>query len=310
MRRAGATSVSVARAIDSKQAIGKTIREPSGENTGVTILQLFVLALVQGITEFLPISSSGHLILVPALTGWPDQGLLMDVAVHVGTLAAVLLYFWRDTRGLTYAALGSIGFRAARRRVDGSHYQTLFWSMVIATIPMVIVGGIMVVTDANDLLRHAEVIAATSIFFGLLLYVADRRGAVDKTTEQMAIKPALLIGLAQVLALIPGTSRAGVTMTAARMLGFSRREAARFSMLLSIPAILASGTATGLKALEDAGGGAMGDAAIAAALACLAALGAIHFLMRWLAHASMTVFVVYRVLLGVGLFALIAMGII
>ena len=275
----------------------------------MTIIQIIVLALVQGITEFLPISSSGHLILVPVLTGWPDQGLLMDVAVHLGTLVAVLVYFWRDTRGLTLAGLGSIGIAPARRAIEGSHYQKLFWAMVIATIPMVIVGGLMVATNTSDLLRNAEVIAATSIVFGILLYIADKRGATHKTTEQMAIKPALLIGLAQVLALIPGTSRSGVTMTAARMLGFSRIEAARFSMLLSIPAILASGTATGLKALEEANGALLGDAAIAAALSCVAALLAIHFLMRWLTHASMTVFVVYRILLGLALFAAIGSGI-
>lgn len=276
----------------------------------MTFLQIFTLALVQGITEFLPISSSGHLVLVPVLTGWPDQGLLMDVAVHVGTLVAVLAYFWRDTCGLTLAGLGSIGFAPARRAVEGSHYLKLFWAMVIATIPMVIVGGLMVATDTSDMLRSAEVIAATSIVFGLLLYIADKRGTTNRTTEQMTIKPALLIGLAQVLALIPGTSRSGVTMTAARMLGFSRVEAARFSMLLSIPAILASGTAATLKALEEANAPAFGDAAIAAGLSCAAALLAIHFLMRWLVHASMTIFVVYRVLLGAVLFVMIGAGMI
>lgn len=274
----------------------------------MTLFQLFILALVQGITEFLPISSSGHLVLVPVLTGWPDQGLLMDVAVHVGTLAAVLLYFWKDTKGLALAGFGSIGIAPARRAVEGTPYLKLFWALVIGTIPMVIVGGLMVATDANDALRSAEVIATTSIVFGILLYVADKRGPVNKTTEDMAIKPALMIGLAQVLALIPGSSRAGVTMTAARWLGFSRTESARFSMLLSIPAIIASGTATGLKALESANGDQLGDAAIGAVLSCLAALVAIHFLMRWLKTANMTIFVVYRVLLGIGLFALIGMG--
>ncbi len=274
----------------------------------MTIIQLFVLALVQGITEFLPISSSGHLVLVPVLSGWPDQGLLMDVAVHVGTLLAVLLYFWRDAKGLALAGLGSIGVKAARQQVEGTVYLKLFWALVIGTIPMVIVGGLMVATDANDALRNAEVIATTSIVFGLLLYWADKRGDTKKTTDDMAIKPALLIGLAQVLALIPGTSRAGVTMTAARMLGFSRTESARFSMLLSIPAIIASGTATGLKAMEQASAAQMNDALIGALLSCLAALGAIHFLMRWLTHASMTVFVIYRVALGLFLFALIFTG--
>lgn len=273
----------------------------------MTFIQILILALVQGITEFLPISSSGHLVLVPVLTGWPDQGLLMDVAVHVGTLAAVLLYFWRDTKGLALAGFGSIGIAPARRAIEGTPHLKLFWALVIGTIPMVIVGGIMVATDANDALRSAEVIATTSIVFGLLLYFADKRGGTDKTTEQMAIKPALMIGLAQVLALIPGSSRAGVTMTAARLLGFSRTESARFSMLLSIPAIIASGAATGLKAMETASANQLGDAAIGAVLSCVAALVAIHFLMRWLQSANMTIFVVYRLLLGAGLFALIAM---
>lgn len=275
----------------------------------MTLLQIIVLALVQGITEFLPISSSGHLVLVPVLTGWPDQGLFMDVAVHVGTLAAVLLYFWRDTKGLALAALGSVGIAPARRAVEGSMYIKLFWALVIGTIPMVIAGGLMVAFDVSDLLRSAEVIATTSIMFGLLLYVADKRGTTAKTVEQMAVKPALLIGLAQMFALIPGTSRAGVTMTAGRMLGFTRVDAARFSMLLSIPAIIASGAATALKALEETNGASFLDAGFAALLACLAALLAIHFLMRWLKHASMAVFVVYRVALGVGLFALIGFGI-
>jgi undecaprenyl-diphosphatase len=276
----------------------------------MTLVQLIILALVQGITEFLPISSSGHLILIPALTGWADQGLMMDVAMHVGTLVAVLLYFRRDTAGLCLAGLGSIGIAPARRAVEGTLYLKLFWALVIGTIPMVIVGGLMVATGVNDMLRGAEVIAATSIIFGILLYVADKKGATEKTLERMAIKPALIIGAAQVLALIPGTSRAGVTMTAARYLGFTRPEAARWSMLMSIPAIIASGAATTLKAIEHATPEMWMDAAFGAALACVAALAAIHFLMRWLERANMTIFVIYRVLLGVVLFGLIAAGII
>ena len=276
----------------------------------MAFLHLLTLALVQGITEFLPISSSGHLILVPVLTGWPDQGLLMDVAVHVGTLAAVLLYFWRDTRGIALAAFSSIGITPARRAIEGTHYITMFWCLVIATIPMVIVGGVMVATDANDALRTPEVIASTSIIFGILLYWADKRGDTTKTLDSLAIKPALIMGFAQVLALIPGTSRSGVTMTAARALGVSRTEAARFSMLMSIPAILASGTAVTIKAIEEANTALAGDAAIGALLSFASALLAIHFLMRWLTRANMTVFVVYRVILGVVLFGLIGAGII
>lgn len=276
----------------------------------MTLIQIIILALVQGITEFLPISSSGHLILVPILTGWADQGLMIDVAVHVGTLAAVLMYFNRDTKGLFLAGLGSVGVMPARRAVAGTLYGKLFWALVIGTIPLVIVGGLMVATGANDLLRTSEVIAATSIIFGILLYIADKKGAVEKTLERMAVKPALIIGLAQILALIPGTSRAGITMTAARYLGFSRTEAARWSMLMSIPAIIASGAATLAKALKVATPEMWLDAAIGAGLACIAALAAIHFLMRWLSHADMTIFAGYRVLLGLILFALIFAGVI
>lgn len=274
----------------------------------MTLFQILILALVQGITEFLPISSSGHLVLIPVLTGWADQGLMMDVAVHVGTLAAVLLYFRAETKGLFLAGIGSLGVAPARRAIEGTPYAKLFWALVVGTIPMVIVGGLMVATDLNDSLRTAEVIAGTSIFFGVLLYIADKKSATEKTLERMAIKPALIIGVAQVFALIPGTSRAGVTMTAARYLGFTRPEAARWSMLMSIPAIIASGAATALKAIEEATPDMWIDAAIGAAFACLAALAAIHFLMRWLERANMTIFVVYRVLLGVALFAMIGAG--
>ena len=274
----------------------------------MTIVQIFILAFVQGITEFLPISSSGHLILVPILTGWTDQGLMMDVAVHMGTLAAVLLYFRHDTKGLFLAAIGMFGIAPARRAIEGTIYGRLFWALVIGTIPLVIIGGLIVATGANNFMRGAEVIAATSIIFGVILYIADKKGITEKTLDRMAIKPALIIGLAQTLALIPGTSRAGITMTAARYLGFTRTEAARWSMLMSIPAIIASGAATTVKALQTATADMWFDAAIGVGLSCLAALGAIHFLMRWLKHADMTIFAVYRVLLGLGLFVLVITG--
>jgi len=266
------------------------------------LFHLVLLAVLQGITEFLPISSSGHLILVPVLSGWEDQGLLIDVAVHLGTLVAVCLYFWRDTRGLALAALGSIGVAPARRAVEGSIYTVLFWGLVVATLPVVMAGLAVTVLDIMDLMRRADVIASTSIGFGLLLYWADQRFPAVRDLAAMKLKPALMIGFAQVLALIPGTSRSGITMTAGRMLGFSRTEAARFAMLLSIPTILAAGTLGALELAQTGSAGDWRDAAIAAGLACLAALAAIHFLMRWLQHASMTIFVVYRVALGVALF--------
>lgn len=274
------------------------------------LLHIIVLAIVQGLTEFLPISSSGHLALVPALTGWADQGLMMDVAVHIGSLVAVLLYFRAETKGLFLAGIGVFGVAPARRAIQDTLYGKLFWSLVIATIPLVIVGGLVVVTGVNEHWRTAEVIATTSIVFGILLYWADKRGMTEKTLERMAIKPALIMGFAQVLALIPGTSRAGITMTAARYLGFKRTEAARFSMLMSIPAIIASGAGATIEAIETATKDMWIDAGLGAVFACIAALVAIHFLMRWLEHANMTIFVVYRVALGVVLFALIGAGMI
>ncbi|GAB4575231.1 MAG: undecaprenyl-diphosphate phosphatase [Rhodothalassiaceae bacterium] len=266
------------------------------------LLHLLVLAIVQGITEFLPISSSGHLILIPALTGWPDQGLLLDVAVHVGTLAAVLVYFWRDTRGLALAGLGALGLAPARRAVAGTAHARLFWLLVVATLPVVIVGLALETSGLLAQMRRADVIAVTSIGFGLLLYGADRWGARVRVMEDFRLKPALLIGLSQVLALIPGVSRSGITMTAARALGFRRVDAAHFSMLLAIPTTFAAG-ALGTVELMAAGSPAMIlDAAIAAALAFLSALAAIHFLMKWLARADMTIFVLYRIALGFALF--------
>ena len=276
----------------------------------MSFLQLFVLALIQGITEFLPISSSGHLILLPALTGWDDQGNSMDVAAHLGTLVAVLIYFKEDTKGLALAGLGTFGISPARKAIDDTIYQKLFWYLVIATIPTVIVGLAFKVSGLDDAIRLPHVIAATSIIFGILLYIADKRGDIQKTVDRMAIKPALIIGLAQILALIPGTSRAGITMTAARWLGFARTDAARFSMLLSIPTILAA-TALGVKDIIESDNTLIWEsAATVAILSCVAALIAIHLLMKWLERANMTVFVIYRVLLGIGLFGLIAAGLI
>ncbi|WP_020398483.1 undecaprenyl-diphosphate phosphatase [Kordiimonas gwangyangensis] len=274
----------------------------------MTALHLFILAIVQGITEFLPISSSGHLVLIPVLTGWTDQGLMMDVSVHVGTLVAVLVYFRDDTKGLFLAGLGSIGIAPARRAIEGTIYGKLFWAIVIATIPAVIVGFMLKVTGTVDLMRGAAVIATTSIVFGLLLYWADRVGATEKSLERMAIKPALIIGLAQMLALIPGTSRSGITMTAARYLGFNRQDSARFSLLLSIPTIIGAAVLLGKDVATSGDSIVWAEAGIAAGLSCLAALAAIHFLMKWLAHASMAIFVIYRVALGLFLFALIAAG--
>lgn len=264
------------------------------------LLQLLVLALVQGITEFLPISSSAHLVLVPAVSGWADQGLVMDVAVHVGTLLAVMIYFWRDVLGLVSAVPGLVPGRNGPVREPDFHARMLR-AIILATVPIVIAGFFFVEMGWTDLLRRVDVIALASIGFGLLLYWADMHCPAVRPLHQLSLREGLIIGLFQVLALIPGTSRSGITMTAGRLMGFSRTEAARFSMLLSIPTILAAGTLAA-KDLIEAGVAADTRAALlAGGMAFVAAILAIHGLMRWLTRQTMTPFVVYRVVLGLGL---------
>lgn len=261
----------------------------------VTLLQILVLAVVQGITEFLPISSSGHLVLVPAVTGWPDQGLDMDVAVHVGTLLAVLLYFRGDVWGM---AVGLT--RVARGRRDPLGRLAL--QIIVATVP-VVVAGFLLRDMIGTVGRLIAVIGWTTLLYGILLWVVDRLCMTVKRAEHMTWGDTLVIGLAQVLALVPGTSRSGITMTAARMLGYERGEAARISMLLSIPTILGAGVLSGWHIAESGDWQLTHAALIAAGLAFLAALVAIALLMAWLKRASYTPFAVYRIILGIGLLA-------
>lgn len=258
-------------------------------------LQIAVLALVQGITEFLPISSSGHLILVPLVAGWPDQGLLLDVAVHVGSLGAVLLYFRHDV-GLMLRGLGDWRSPDALDQPGGR----LVALVVVGTIP-VILAGLALKLIGTDHLRSAAVIGWTTLGFGLVLYAADRFGEHTAVMADMRFGGALVIGLAQILALIPGTSRSGITMTAARALGYRRDEAARFSMLLSIPTILAAGALLTLDLIKLGEAAVSTSALLAALLAFASAWLAIALMMRWLQRSTFTPFVIYRCGLGVAL---------
>ena len=259
----------------------------------MTGINLVVLALIQGITEFLPVSSSAHLILVPVFTDWADQGPMIDVALHVGTLGAVLVYFHRDV----WAMLGGISKLEDSDRFPGAR---LVFHVFIATIPVVIAGAAVSVYGL-EILRSPELIGWTMLGFGLLLYAADRLNMTIRIIEHLTAGHALIIGVCQVLALIPGTSRAGITMTAARALGYERADAARFSMLLSMPTIFAAGSLIGYR-LYRAGDMELGlDATIAAGLAFITALCAIGLMMAWLRRASFTPFVIYRVALGGGL---------
>lgn len=271
-------------------------------------IQTLVLAIVQGITEFLPVSSSGHLILVPELTDWPDQGLLFDVSVHVGTLLAVLIYFWRDTWGLLLGFFATFGIRPARNAIRGTMYDRMFMTLVIATLPIIGAGYLVKEYGLIDMMRNATVIGAASVFFGILLYRVDHTCERRRGVENVGAKEGLFMGMAQVLALIPGTSRSGITMTAGRYLGMRREDAARFSMLMAIPTILAAGTLLVKDVVENGYDGTLGDAFLGAGLSFFSAILAIHFLINWLKSASMTIFVVYRVVLGLGLLAWVYMG--
>jgi undecaprenyl-diphosphatase len=254
--------------------------------------QLSVLAVVQGITEFLPISSSAHLILVPAITGWADQGLALDVATHLGSLVAVLVYFRRDALQMMREAAG--------RAVEPAR-RSLLLKVAVATVPVVL-AGFALKGMVETTLRDALVIAWMTIVFGVLLYLADRNRGT-RTVGEMGLRDAALIGVAQALAIIPGVSRSGVTMTAARFLGYSRPEAAHFSLLMAIPTILAASALIGLELQAERGRLLDPDLWIAAALSFIAALLAIALMMEWLRRASFTPFVVYRLLLGVVLLA-------
>lgn len=261
------------------------------------ILHLAILALVQGITEFLPISSSGHLVLVPYAMQWQDQGLMLDVAVHVGTLGAVMVYAWREI-GMMLTGF----WKLLRGRVDQG--TRLMLQVILGSIPVVI-AGYAIAKYAGGMLRSVEIIGWTTLGFGLLLGLADRIGMTVRRLEHMSYGGALAIGMAQVLALIPGTSRSGITMTMARFLGFERADAARFSLLLSIPAIAGAGTLTGIDLWQSGDISLTRDVLVAIGLSFASALVAITLMMAWLKHAGFMPFVVYRVLLGILLLYLV-----
>ena len=260
----------------------------------MTFFQELLIALVQGITEFLPISSSGHLILIPKLTDFPDQGPLIDVAVHVGSLLAIILYFRKDVMGLARGGFASVGLG------KDDPQRRLFWFVVIGTIPAVALGLFLKMGDYLEGFRSTDLVATNLIVFGILLGLADRFGRETKAYEDMSLRDAILVGIAQAMALIPGTSRSGATMTAARALGYSRVESARFSFLLAIPAVAGAGLLAAFD-LADATAQMQQDAIVAGTLTFFTALATMVFLMNFLKKASMMVFVVYRVLMGAAL---------
>ena len=259
----------------------------------MSLLQIFVLALVQGITEFLPISSSAHLNLVHLLTPFPDQGPLVDVAIHLGSLLAVMIYFWRDMLMLLEGALDLVRGRYSAKA------KLLVW-LVCASIPVFIVGFILLKSGAIDAMRVISVIAVANLVFAVLLYHSDRY-ANERRMDEMTFGQVMIVGLSQILSLIPGVSRSGITMTAARYLGIERAEAARFSMLLAIPTILGAGAGASLEIYESGNVTLQTDAMLAGVLSFVAALASIWGMMKWLQTMSFTPFVIYRLVLGVAL---------
>ncbi|NCF46632.1 MAG: undecaprenyl-diphosphatase [Alphaproteobacteria bacterium] len=258
-----------------------------------------LLALVQGITEFLPVSSSGHLVLVPSITNQSDHGVSIDVAAHIGTLIAVMIYVRSDLFKMTLALQNTVlkTLRPNANILIDVPSLMMIKILIIATIP-VIIAGFLISLFEPDMLRLVQTVAISNIIFAIFLWHSDKTSPSEHTLSEMGLKQALFIGLAQMLALIPGTSRSGVTMTMARYLGFERLSAARFSLLLSIPVIIAAGCLQIVKLIRQENI-VVGTAALYVAIfSSIIALGAIHGMMKWLGRANFNLFVYYRFALG------------
>ena len=268
------------------------------ELQGLDFFQVTILAVLQGATEFLPVSSSGHLILPSLLFAWHDQGLTFDVAVHVGTLFAVLIYFKDELQRLVFALILSVFQR------KNSEDSKLAWMLLAATIPAGL-SGLLLASQVEQYSRSLILIGVTSIGFGLLLFVSDRFGSKQRTLADMNWKTALLIGFSQVLALIPGTSRSGVTMTAALFCNLDRAAAARFSFLLAIPIITASGLLRGIQLLQAETESVEWFVLLYAIfISAVVAYLCIRYFLQLIERFGFLPFVIYRVLLGIALILL------
>ncbi len=260
----------------------------------IDAVQAIALALIQGLTEFLPISSSAHLALLPLLSDWPDQGLAFDCVVHLGSLTAVVVYFRADLARMLHGLWHTVQARSLQADRDGY----LAWMIGFATIPVGLAGLAFKDYIEHDL-RSIAVIGLASIVFGLLLWYADRHGRNHRQEADWSMRDAMLVGLAQAVALIPGTSRSGITMTAAMLLGYTREAAARFSFLLSIPVIVLAG---GLKVKDwieqPEQAASLSALLIGYSLSAVSAYLCIHYFLKYIERTGMGPFVVYRVVLG------------
>lgn len=264
-------------------------------------LHLILLGIIQGITEFLPVSSSAHLILLPSVMGWEDQGVTIDIAAHLGSLLAVIIYFNKDIQTVIQPWVSQpLSYSA-----DSNHKYLLFF--ILTTIPIAFV-GLFLYDYIADYLRSPFVIGLASIFFGILLYWADITCQQLKDYDRITYRSAMMFGLAQVLALIPGTSRSGITMTAGLMMGFDRKAAARFSFLMAIPVILLAG---GHEAFRHFTGEAATDwyaFSVVTAVSAISAWVSIHYFLKFLQNTGMLPYVVYRVLLGLVIIGFVFAG--
>ena len=263
----------------------------------MTWLHLIVLALIQGLTEFLPISSSAHLILPSKLLGWPDQGPLIDVMAHFGSLFAVLLYFRRDVANILR---GMVDLLQRRLNVNSA----LALNLIISTPPALFLGFLLASQGWDDLLRSPLIIACTTIVFGILLWLSDVKAKANKPVAELSWHGAVTLGLAQSMALIPGTSRSGITMTAGRTLGLSREASARVSMLMSLPIIGAGGLYAMLKLMTAEStehSATLANGLVVAGLSFITAYACIALFMKWVGRIGFFPFMIYRLILGFGL---------
>jgi undecaprenyl-diphosphatase len=270
----------------------------------VSFLEAAILGIVQGLTEFLPISSSGHLRIVPALLGWEDPGAAFTAVTQLGTVAAVVIYFWSDLWRIGMTWLRSLRDAELRSSLDAR----LGWYLILATVPISVFGLLFrdqIETGARDL----RIVGTMLIVAGLILLAAEKVGRRDRTIEDVDTRSAVVVGFAQALALIPGVSRSGATITAGMFLGFDREAAARFSFLLSIPAVVLSGVATAPDIVAGDGPG-VAATAVAVVLAFVTGYASIAWLLRWLTGHTMAVFVAYRLVLGALVLGLVAAGVV
>ncbi|MDH4048026.1 MAG: undecaprenyl-diphosphate phosphatase [Gammaproteobacteria bacterium] len=257
----------------------------------MSLIQIIVLAVVQGLTEFLPISSSGHLVLVPGLLNWSDQGLEFDVAVHFGSLLAVVVYFRNDIGGLLKGAMEIL-----QGRTDTLRTKMVF-VLAIGTVPAAI-AGLTLAGWIEENLRSPAVVAATLAGYGILLGIADIVGRKQRVITDVGLKEGLVIGIAQALSLVPGTSRSGITITAGLLLGFRRQDAARFSFLLAVPVILLAAMYEFATLIMSNAPVAWGELTLAALISAVVAYLSIEFFMRFVNAIGLVPFAIYRVILA------------